>query len=143
MVVVPPAFRKFTPDGAVELVVSNTVCPPGAVATLPYASSNCTVIVPDVTPAVNVCADVVYTRWFAAAAFTVSACVAVVSGLSAAVNTGAPASVSSYLKLALLAPLAMVTLVRFVVLPVSRKLPAVELVVRFTVCVLVAVATLL
>jgi hypothetical protein len=73
---------------------------------------------------------------------TVSVCVADVSGLSAAVNTGLPASVSLYLKLTLLAPLAIVTLVMFVVLPVSRKLPPVELVVKFTVCVLVAVATL-
>jgi hypothetical protein len=75
-------------------------------------------------------------------AITVSVCVAALNGLSAAVNTGFPDSVSVYLKLALLAPLAIVTLVMLVVSPVLRKLPAVELVVKFTVCVLVAVATL-
>jgi hypothetical protein len=103
------------------------------------------VIVPDVTPFVNVCADVVYTNWLADADVTVSACVADVSGLSAAVNTGVPASVSSYLKLAVLEPLAIVTLVIVVVPPVFRKFTpdgAVELVVKLTVCVLVAVATL-
>jgi hypothetical protein len=103
------------------------------------------VIVPDVTPFVNACADVVYTNWLAAAAVTVSACVADVSGLSAAVSTGVPASVSLYLKLALLAPLAIVTLVRLAVPPAFRKFTpdgAVELVVNNTVCVPAAVAKL-
>jgi hypothetical protein len=99
------------------------------------------VIVPDVTPAVNVCADGVSTNLFAAAAVTVSVCVAEVKGLSAAVSTGLPASVSLYVKLALLAPLAIVTLVRLVV--PFRNWPAGELVVKFKVSVLVAVAALL
>jgi len=48
------------------------------------------------------------------------------------------------LKLALLAPLAIDTLVTLVVSPVSRKLPPVDVVVRLDrVCVLVAVAALL
>jgi hypothetical protein len=131
-------FRNW-PAG--ELVVKFTVCVLVAVAALLYASSNCTVIVPDVTPAVKVCADGVSTNLLAAAAVTVSACVADVNGLSAAVNTGLPASVSLYVKLALLAPLAIVTLVTLVV--PFRNRPAGELVVRFTVCVLVAVAALL
>jgi hypothetical protein len=147
-VVVPPASRKLTPDGAVELVVNNTVCVLVAVATLPYASSNCTVIVPDVTPAVNVCADVVYTSLAADAAVTVSACVAVavVNALSVTVSTGFPASVSLYVKFALLEPLAIVTLVMVVVPPALRKCTpdgAVELVASNTVCALAAVATLL
>jgi hypothetical protein len=103
------------------------------------------VIVPDVTPAVSVCADVVYTNWVADPAVTVSACVADVSGLSAAVSTGIPASVSLYLKLALFEPLAIVTFVMADVPPAFRKFTpdgAVELVVKFTVCVLVDVATL-
>jgi hypothetical protein len=131
-------FRNWP---AVELVVKFTVCVLVAVATLLYASSNCTVIVPDVTPAVNVCADGVSTNLLAAAAFTVSVCVAAVNGLSAAVNTGLPASVSLYVKLALLAPLAIVTLVRLVV--PFRNWPAPEVVVKITVWVLVAVAGLL
>ncbi len=79
---------------AAELVVKLTVCVLVAVATLLYASSNCTVIVPDVTPAVKVCAVVVNTSLLAAAGVTVSACVAAVNGLSAAVNIGLPARVS-------------------------------------------------
>jgi hypothetical protein len=146
MFVVPLTSRKCTPDGAVELVAKFTVWALVAVATLLYGSSSCTVIVPEITPAVSVCAVVAYTSWLAVAAFTVSACVADVNGLSDAVNNGLPASVSSYLKLTLLAPLAIVTLVTFVVPLAFRKCTpdgAVELVVRFTVCALPAVATLL
>jgi hypothetical protein len=145
MVVVLPVSRKLP---AVELVVKFTVCVLVAVATLLYASSNCTVIVPEVTPAVSVCADVTYTSLAADAAVTVSACVAVVvaKALSVAVNTGLPASVSLYVKLALVAPLAIVTLVIVVVPPAFRKFTpdgAVELVASNTVCTLVAVAGLL
>ena len=49
---------KNTP--AVEVDVRLTVCPPvPAAAGLPKASSNCTVIVPEATPAVSVWAAVV------------------------------------------------------------------------------------
>ena len=43
---------------------------------LPNESSNARVIVPEATPAVSVCGDVVNTSWLAAAGLTVSFCVA-------------------------------------------------------------------
>ena len=92
-----------------------------AVATLLKGSSSWTVMVAEVTPAVSVCAVVVYTSLLAPAAVTVSVW-SQPSGwsaeLSVAVRTGLAATVSLYLKLALLPPLAMVTLV-IGVLPVA------------------------
>jgi hypothetical protein len=139
VMVVPPAFKKWPAD---EPVVKFTVCALVAFATLLNTFSSVTVMVPDVTPAVSVCVVVVYTRWFATAGFTVSACVADVNGLSADVNTGLPTSVSLYVKLALLEPLAIVTLVMLVP-PAFRNWPAVELVVKFTVWAVVAGTALL
>ncbi len=117
-----------------------------AVATLLNGSSSCTVIVPEVTPAVSVCVVVVYTSLLAAAAMTVSVCVAVglVSALSVAVSTGLPASVSLYLKLALLRTAGDGhagdrRVPRRVVPELTRR----RCVVRMIVCVLAAVATLL
>ena len=97
------------------------------------------------TPAVAVLDGCVVTAsLLAAAAVTVSVWLAGVNGLSLAVNTGLPASVSLYLKLALLDPLLMVTLVIWV-MPVrlSKNWPVVEVVARVTVCVVVVVAALL
>ena len=71
---------------------------------MPKASSNCTVIVPEATPAVSVWAAVVKTSLPAAAAMTVSCCVAEVRPPAAAVSVGVPAAVSLYVKLAVLPP---------------------------------------
>src|SRR5271154_6727658 len=140
IVVRPVALSLNSPVAAFE-VVRFTVS--AVVVTLPNESSSCTVSVPEVTPAVSVCAVVVYTSLLAAAAVTVSVWVAEVRGLSLAVSTGLPARVSLYLKLALLAPLAMVTLLIWVFpVALSRNWAAVEVVARVIVCVLVAVATL-
>ena len=49
-----------------------------------------------------------------------------------AVMVGVPVLLSRYLKLAVLLPEAMVTLVIVVVSPVSRKIPPVEVVLRVT-----------
>ena len=71
-------------------------------------------IVPDATPAVTVTAVLVNTSLLAAAAFTVSCCVAevmVVGEVLAAVIVGVPAFVSVYVKLALLEPVAIDRLV--------------------------------
>ena len=76
-------------------------------------------MVPDVTPAVSVCAVVAYTNWLAAAPVTVSVWVAAVSRLSLAVSTKLPEDICVIApKLALLALLAMVTLV-IAVFPVA------------------------
>src|SRR5207253_372685 len=145
MFVASVVSRKCTPDGAVDVVDNSTVCTLVAVAKLLYASSSCTVIVLEVVPAVSVCADDVYTSWLAAAAFTFSVAVAVVMPVSDAVSPVPATTVSLSLKLAGLPPLAIVTLVMFVASLVSRKCTpdgADDVVVRFTVCVLVAVARL-
>ena len=78
---------------------------------MPKASSNCTLIVPEATPAVSVWAAVVKTSLAAAAALTVSCCVAEVRPPAAAVRVGVPARVSLYVKLAVLLPAGIVTLV--------------------------------
>ena len=87
----------------------------------------------EVTPAESVWAAVVNASWPAPAATTVSPCVADVSGLSEAVSVGVPESVSLYLKLALLDPTAMLTLV-IVVVPagLSLKTPPAEVLLRLT-----------
>ena len=71
----------------------------------------------------------------AAPTLTVSICVAGVMPPGAeAVMVGVPgANVSLYLKLVLLLPAVMVTLVMVVVSPISRKAPPAEVVPRLTV----------
>ena len=61
---------------------------------MPKASSNCTAIVAEATPAVSVWAAVVKTSLLAAAGLTVSACVAEVRTPAEAVRIGVPAKVS-------------------------------------------------
>ena len=102
----------FRNTPAVEVLVRLIVCPPApATAALPYVSSICTVIVPEATPAVSTCAAVVMRILLAAAGATVSSCVAEVRPANAAVKAGEPARVSLYVKLAVLLPAEMVTLV--------------------------------
>jgi hypothetical protein len=74
-----------------------TVLDASVVLAFPYGSCRCTVMVPDATPAVVVTAVEVNTSLLAAAALTVSTCVAevmVVGEVLAAVRVGVPASVS-------------------------------------------------
>ena len=74
---------------------------------MPLLSCVCTVICEEQVPAVSVCVAVVNTSFEAAAALTVSCCVAEVMVLGevlAAVIVGVPALVSVYVKLALLEP---------------------------------------
>jgi hypothetical protein len=81
----------------VELLASVTVRVASVVFGLLNASCRWIVIVPDVTPAVTVTGDVVKTSLLAAAAFTVSVCVAeviVVGDVLAAVIVGVPGFVS-------------------------------------------------
>ena len=60
----------------VELLASVTVRATSVVFGFPDPSCRCTVIVPEATPAVVVTGEVVNTSLLAAAAFTVSVCVA-------------------------------------------------------------------
>ncbi len=85
----PVALSRNWP---LDEVVNSNVCTLLFVATLPNASSNCTVMTPEVTPAVNVCGAVVNANRLTVAAFTVSVCVAVgvVKALSVAVSVGVP-----------------------------------------------------
>ena len=81
----------------VELLDSVTVRAASVVFGFPAASCRCTVIVLDATPAATVTGDVVNTNLLAAAAVTVSVCVAeviVVGDVLAAVIVGVPAFVS-------------------------------------------------
>ena len=81
----------------VEELDKVTVRVPSAVTGLPLASCRCTVIELETTPAVLVKAEVVNTSLLAAAALTVSVCVAdamVVGEMLAAVIVGVPAFVS-------------------------------------------------
>ena len=73
MAELPVALSRNWPTA--EVVVKVTVWELEAVAALLNASSSCTVIVPEVTPAVSVCTVVVKASLVAAAAFTVSVCV--------------------------------------------------------------------
>ena len=68
----------------------------------------------------------------AAAATTVSCCVAEVSPAAEAVSVGLPAFVSLYFKLAMLLPAAMVRLVMVVLSAVSRNKPEPEVLLRLT-----------
>ena len=77
-----------------EVVLKLTLNALATVAGLPKASSNATVIIPEATPAVNVCDEVVNAKWLAAAAVTVSCCVADVKLPAAAAIVGVPADVS-------------------------------------------------
>ena len=61
---------------------------------LPNESRSATVIVPEATPAVNVCGEVVKVKWLAAAGLTVTCCVAGAKLPAVAVSTGVPADVS-------------------------------------------------
>ena len=109
------------------------------VLTLPNASISSTVIVPDTTPAVSVCAVVVYTNWVAVAARTVSVCIAEVRPVAEAVRVGALARVSTYLKLAVLLPAGIdteVIVVRPVALSLNSPVAVFEL-DRFTVSAVV------
>jgi hypothetical protein len=90
MLAVSAVSRNTPPD---ELDDRLTVVEPDVTA-FPNVSRRCTVIVPDVTPAVSVCADVVNTKLLAAAAVIVSCCVADDSPDAAAVIVGVPAFVS-------------------------------------------------
>ena len=91
------------------------------VVRLPKGSCSSTVSVPETTPAVSVCAEVVKRSWLAAAAMTVSVWVAEVKPVAAAVSMGELARVSTYLKLAVLEPEGMDTEV-MVVRPVALSL---------------------
>ena len=74
---------------------SVTAWPPvPALTGLPNWSSNCTVIVPEATPAVSVWAAVVKTTAVAKVGFTVSCWVIDASPLDAAVIVGVPTFVS-------------------------------------------------
>ena len=61
---------------------------------LPKASSSAIVIVPEATPAVSICGEVVKTTWLVAAGLTVSCCMAEPTLLTVAVIVGFPAAVS-------------------------------------------------
>ena len=107
-----------------------TVTPPvPALTALPNRSSNCTVIVPP-APAMSVCGGVVNSSSAAAAATTVSCCVPEVTPPAAAVSVGVPATVSLYVKLAVLLPAEMEMLVTCVA-PLTNC-PLLEVVVRLT-----------
>lgn len=91
-----------------ELLLRLTVSAALLAAGLSKESSRATVIVPEATPAVIVCAAVVKAKWLAAAGLTVSCCVA--ERLPAAtVSVGVPAAVSEYSKLTVAAPAGIVT----------------------------------
>jgi hypothetical protein len=81
----------------VEELASVTVLDASAVFAFPFASCRCTVIAVEATPAVTVTAVLVITSLLAAAAVTVSTCVAeviVLGEVLAAVIVGVPAFVS-------------------------------------------------
>ena len=91
MLVTCVAPLKNTPP--VDVVVRPTVSPPEpAAAVLPKASSNCTVMVAEATPAMSACGTVMKTSLLAAAGLTVSCCVAERLPLVAAVSVGVPAA---------------------------------------------------
>jgi len=74
-----------------------TVLDASVVLAFPYGSCRCTVMAPEATPAVVVTAVEVITSLLAAAALTVSTCVAevmLVGDVLAAVRVGVPACVS-------------------------------------------------
>ena len=77
--------------------------------TLLFGSWLCTVATAEQAPAVTVCAPVVKTRWSGGAGFTVSTCVAAVSGGTEAdaVRVTLPEAVSLKEKSALLVPARM------------------------------------
>ena len=80
----------------------------------------------------RVCAEVVNANCAAAAATTVSCCVAEVRPALAAVRVGMPALLSLYLKLAMLLPAVMVTLAMVVLSAVSRNKAEPEVLLRLT-----------
>ena len=126
-----------------ELDARLTARPPVPATTgLPKASSNCTVIEPEDPPAVKLCAEVVKASLAAAAGLTVSGCETEfeLRPVVVAVIVGAPAAVSSYVKLAVLPLTRIETLVTCVV-PVKNS-PAAEVLVSAMVCLLVAMAAL-
>ena len=90
IVVVSPVSRNTPPA---EVDDKPTSVDP-EVAGFPNVSRRCTVIVPDVTPAVSVCDDVVNTKLVADAPVMVSAWFPEVSPEADAVMVGAPAFVS-------------------------------------------------
>ena len=95
-----PLASRNVPVVLFEL--SAIACPmPFASTGLPEASSDCTVIVPEATPAVSAWAAVVKTKCVGAA-ITVSVCVALAIPATwlVAVSMGLPAAVSLYSKLA-------------------------------------------
>ena len=131
VIVAVSAVLRNTPPA--EVVPRLTASPPLPAATgLPDASSNCTVIVSLVPPAVSVCGLVVKPNWLAGTASTVSCCVAEESSEAEAVSIGVPTIVSLYLKLAVLLPAGIVTLVIVAVSDVLRNTPPAELVPRLT-----------
>ena len=94
----------------------------------------------EATPAVSVWAEVMNCSTAGAAGLTVSVCEIAARPAGETVSVGAPNLVSSYVKLALLPPAEMVTLVIWVA-PLKNS-PLAEVVVRAIVCVAAAVAVL-
>ena len=126
LTVLAPAAMVSGDEGAnvplLDVVLRVTVRALPASTGLPNESTNATVIVPEETPAVSVCGDVVKVKWLAAAATTVSFCVADASDPAAAVSVGVPADVSVYRKLAVAAPAGIVSGEDGVKLPVLELL---------------------
>ena len=98
MVNVETGVNVPVPESLLRLTVIAALAATG----LPRESSRVTVIVPDVAPAVRVCAAVVNAKWLAVAGVTASCCVADARPPAAAVRVGVPAVVSEYSKLTVL-----------------------------------------
>ncbi len=118
------------PPAEVEVRLTVTALP--AVARLPKRSAIATVIGCEAMPATIVCGAVVKITWLAAAAVTVSCCVAEPRPAAEIVSVGVPALVSVYVKLTESAPAGTVNG------DAGVNVPAEEVVVRVTVTVLAA-----